>query len=454
MFGVFTEFLETASQKAKEYSDAGMDLIQKNGYLPQLEKGYNVDDDEGERNSSQSVAAKCDASNAPSASSTHISMNDNNPPAGGPDGELPWEHVATFVPPQLQAYSAEWHEFLSGIVAEENTFCVPLHVYLDDAAAMDRLEAICGVTADKLRGIIEQIDHHEMGAKAMIDILEKFPDARQVRFQVVPKYTVEDKFWKHLMGRCRVYHQCPSISAALDAMDILHKEPRLVGHHTEHHHSSSEGDASKAARKHGYGSTLNASTLQEIRDKVNARQVLSQWFESKRNAARSEIQTALGSLQLLQNLLTKKEVSELSDSVRESCKYRKTKVTALLGELQGVSHKLVDTDLDVECGELYLDLVKLNSQLQAAISSYQRLKDGSVDSLTADGAGMDAAIASHVAVTRGVDGNNSPGSSSPWTNISKPSHSASSGSKGVELDDAGGESAFTAELPWEDEDED
>lgn len=447
MFGAFTDFLETATQKAKELSEAGVDLVQSTGYL-QLEKGYNVEEETASGPAAAAVSTvvpqhnggrghrRIGSTNSDAASQSPHRSN------SATEADLHWEHVATYVPPQFQAYAGEWQEFISGVVAEENSYCVPLTVFVDDASVMARLHAICGINADQLAKIVDDVAAHEMDAKAMVDVLERFPAAGQVRFHVVPKYVVEDRFWKNLLARCRVYHQCPSITAVLDTMDLLHKEPRLE---------------SGAPRKNGFGSASNAATLQEIRDKVCARQILSQWFDSKRNAARSELQTALGSLQLLQNLVGKREVSELSDSVRESCKYRKTKITALLGELQTVSHKLVDTELDVEHGELFLDLVKLNSQLQDALQNYQRLKES--EGNNGDGTAATVGAAALVRPSSGLATPNAEHNSSPrdtsstsWTNVSKPTSVAST-SKVDPTGDGAGESAFTAELPWEDEDD-
>ena len=92
-------------------------------------------------------------------------------------------------------------------------------------------------------------------------------------------------------------------------------------------------------------------------------------------AARSEIQSTLGSLQLLKNLVIKQEVSELADSVRESCKYRKGKVTAMLAELQNTSNTLTGTSLAPENGEVYQELMNLNEELHASIVGYTAMRE-------------------------------------------------------------------------------
>lgn len=410
MFSAFSSLIETAAQKAKELSDAGIGIAQEAGLIPELEKGYDVESEGVSDNSSLPLDPHSAATNA---SDTGI----NN--------SLIVDDIVGFVPPQLQSAAGEWKVFLRGVLAEENTFCLPVHHQLNDDTAMNRLHTICGLSREHLESILADVDASEVSAALMSNVLQFSPEAAAMRFRIVPKFVLEDLFWKHLVTRCRIYYRCSSMAAVLDAMDILNKETRL---------------RPQDARKHGFGNPCNGAELQKVRDDVNASAMISQWLEGKRNAAKSELQSAVSSLQLLLNLTAKREVSELADSVRESCKYRKTKIAGILGDLQTSAHKLVGTDLEVDTGDVYVDLLNLNAQLHDAVAGYQALVESQQQQASASTKVASLSTSGSAVLV------SSP-TSHVNTSTSSPQRVSTLASPGAD------ETAFSADLPWEDDED-
>lgn len=441
MFGAFSDFLATATQKAKELSDAGLEIVQSAGLVPELDKGYNVEEDEVDAAAALHEAGQATSANdegsRPSNSTSDISVSANEI-----DLMVPRD-ILSYIPPQLQSFSGEWSVFLQGALLDENSYCVSLRTFLDHnrdgVETVERIAspALCRDVIEKIVKRSEECADVSISPQSMKAILESFGGAvNTIRFQVVPKFVSEDRFWRNLVTKCNIFYRCSSIPILLDVLEAVNREPRITA---------------DESRRKGFGTVCNIASLQKVRDDVAAFGIVSQWLESKRTAARSELQSALGSLQLLQNLTSKREVSELSDSVRESCKYRKTKIASILGELQGSTSKLKGTDLDPDDGELYGDLVRLNTQLHDAIGEYttvkERLERGEFSESTPPPpggcSGMPPHSPSSTVVLHDVSEGQTPVFGSPTD------YSRRRDGNNAEIDDT----EFTADLPWEDEDD-
>jgi hypothetical protein len=251
----------------------------------------------------------------------------------------------------------------------------------------------------------------------MAKILEEYPDVNRVRFEVVPRVVSEENFWTNMLWKCHAFRRCNSVEMALKAASALMPERRAMAGGT---------------RRKNYGLPNVENELQQLRDRVGACTLKAQWLDSKRRAARSEVQASLGSFQLLSNLISKREVSELADSVCESCKYRKAKTASLLGELNSSPKEVEGTDLAVDQGELYIDLLRTNEELHRVLEQYERMSKEGASSPTLLARSMSRESSDVVIV-------------SPTGTKNVQDHPADAAERP--------DNAFTAELPWDEEEE-
>ena len=381
MFGAFSSIIEAAQKTALDLTEVSRELVHKTG-LMELEKGYNKEDEAVEAGDRVGDTAAA--------------------------GEAPPKNSVLAMPPHLAASLAEWNSFISEVLREENTYSVPPSTILENTEAVSALQALNIKLPPEAAASISTLSESVMSS-----VLE-VPGVNELRFRISPKYVLDDHFWNNLAWRATLFQQCTALGQLLDVMDIVNKQPPFEG-----------------SRKRNLGNPANAGALQHIRDVVGATSITSQWLESKRAAAQAELQSALSAVQLLSSLSTKKEQSELSESVCESCRYRKSKVTALLGEVQASASKFEGTDLAPESGELYRELVDVNTSLHDVLTVYAGIGAGA--------ASPDSTTFSPMMI--GTGGSSVGGSEA------KP-NSADHGGKAYEED-----TEFNAQLPWDDDDD-
>jgi hypothetical protein len=270
-------------------------------------------------------------------------------------------------PAQLTAFRDEWRTLVLGMMQDENTFII----------TQERLKDYPGVWS-KVLALVPMVDEggatlppgaiapmSEASVLTMMAVVQerlvlKLPEVDQLRFRICPRYVSDSALWNNLQFRLAALHMCASIAAAMDLLTLLNTEPSA---------QNSEG-----GRKKNIGTWDNLSLLQQIRDAVTAKAVQSQWVEQKKKVALEYLESARNSCSMLLSLLTngdRTESGELMESIAESCKYHKTKISGLIGEVcaPGASEKLQGSGLEEE-GVLLEKLLELNEDLHQALERY------------------------------------------------------------------------------------
>lgn len=463
MFGAFSSFLEDT---AKQISSASEGLIQNISVTLDTTLGTAAQDDDKDKGS--------DVGDHQDLLSSHSVIHTLN----GPAFALP--------PVALEKYAAEWTIVLHGLLEDENTFSVPLSQVFGDAESRQRLEAhqFAPCSSEDLEqlwtaALIEGASPHE----TLIHAVVNSPEAQKTRFEIVPRFVSEGSYWAALLTRVALLHRCSTLEQLLEVMEVLNREPRRDQGSSSSSSTIPEAHNETAPsttglRRKGFGRLDNVVLMQNIRDQVLAKRTVTSWIEQRLQAARSEIQSTLGSLQLLRNLVLKEEVSELADSVRESCKYRKGKVTSLLADLQNATSTVVGTPLEPDNGEVYLELVNVNEELHACIVDYaamrqkviekqQHLQERELTEGAVTGALLVGGASPHFDASGSASSKNGALSSSTAmvgaqvNTASAGTPVGGSGSSGTDSSTGGfvkvsnpdADAEFTPDLPWDDDEE-
>ncbi|RNE99830.1 hypothetical protein TraAM80_07955 [Trypanosoma rangeli] len=347
MFGALSALVETASARARILTVEGYELVKRTGILD-LEKGdsnANGTDSEIQNDTTVETApAVAAAGDVESQSSvlTHVT-----------------KELLIAPPPQWESPAEEWTLLAEAVLMEENSCIIPPKTILEDVSLASKLcgllnvESIANLPEPPVVGDCEP-------SQEVVEWLMSSPEKHEFRSSLVPRHVSDEKYWVNLCWRLYLFRLCCNSNQMLDVMEVVSTEPNPL-------------DTTGALRKRNVGVPNTATHWQQLRERLNCRREMTAWLEEQISTVKNELELASSNLQLLTNLISKRETTELGDSVSESCKYHKKKLGRLMGELRLQQKKLVNSIICPDHGSLFAQLVKMNDQLRVKLEAYASL---------------------------------------------------------------------------------
>lgn len=243
-----------------------------------------------------------------------------------------------------------WSIVLDVAFKDSNFFVIPPSRIFESTAISEKLLSLGMLDVVKIVPTKTEIDPAGLAPLAGHDLVAA------THYSVMPRFISDELFWQHCLWRLGVLRQCTSINQLVDTYEAITHE---------------ENVSEPRQRLRGVD---NSKLCSELRSRALAAQQNVDWMNEKQRAVDECLKNSGGSCQLLSTFIAKKEQTDLSDSVFESCKYHKTKLASLIGELETNTSRLVGTDLDPQGnGERYNELMLQNTELLNAIAAYSTM---------------------------------------------------------------------------------
>ncbi|ESL09961.1 hypothetical protein TRSC58_02312 [Trypanosoma rangeli SC58] len=242
---------------------------------------------------------------------------------------------------------------------EENSCIIPPKTILEDVSLASKLcgslnvESIANLPDPPVAGDCEP-------SQEVVEWLTSSPEKLGFRSSLVPRYVSDEKYRVNLCWRFYLFRLCCNSNQMLNVMELVSTEPNPL-------------DATGALRKKNIGAPNTATHWQQLRERLSRRREMTAWLEEQISTVKHELELASSNLQLLTNLISKRETTELGNSVSESCKYHKDKLGRLMDELKLQQEKLVNSIICPDHGSLFAQLVKMNDQLRVKLGAYASL---------------------------------------------------------------------------------
>ncbi|RNF25146.1 uncharacterized protein Tco025E_02294 [Trypanosoma conorhini] len=347
MFGALSALVETASARAKILTDEGYELAKQIGIL----------DVEGDDHGASGRISEIKGGTASAAAAAAATAGDTESQPSVVTRVT--KELLILPPPQWESPAEEWMLLAEAAFTEENSCIIPPKTILGDASLASKL---CGLlNLESIANLPEPPVASECEpSQEVVAWLMASPEKLGFRSAVVPRHVSDGQYWVNICWRFGLFRVCRSASQMLDVMEVASTEPNPL-------------DTTGALRKKGIGVPNAARHWQQLRETLNRRREMTAWVEEQISTVQQELELASSSLQLLTNVVSKRETTELGDSVSESCKYHKTKLGRLMGELKSQQEKLVNSVICPDHGSLFQQLVKINDQLRAKLGAYASL---------------------------------------------------------------------------------
>nr|CCC91106.1 conserved hypothetical protein [Trypanosoma congolense IL3000] len=349
MFQSLAAFVQTTADQARKFTEESLHLA---------EKARTID-----------VEEKCEAiagwitrfHGAPSADKeANLEKTAEEPGTGEPTIEK-----ALFVnpPAEWEATNEEW-ERLTLLMMQSSAACtIAPSMILDDEEAVSKVCELVGVDLPEMLPKPSTVGACSPSEGLVQWILSR-EEVHRFRSQLVPRYLSDEEYWANISWRFRLFQMCRNPSQLLDVMEI----------------TSSQRKSSTEEKPSGVGGKCVVKTdeisWQALRQELKELREHADWVRERCSTVKTELKLAAGNLQLLANFIKKGEVGELGDSLLESCKYHKTKLSRLLGNLKAQQERLENSELCCEKGTLFLQLVDFNEQLRKTIEAYVSIPKG------------------------------------------------------------------------------
>eukprot|EP01006_Ploeotia_vitrea_P055624 TRINITY_DN68016_c2_g3_i2.p1 TRINITY_DN68016_c2_g3~~TRINITY_DN68016_c2_g3_i2.p1 ORF type:complete len:355 (-),score=41.56 TRINITY_DN68016_c2_g3_i2:1163-2200(-) len=261
--------------------------------------------------------------------------------------DLPiWEKI----PEKWQGDRAnEWRALAQLLPKDHNTFLIGAERELGEFEASCCKE--CGIAIDFAE--YEKVDETKTSscAVASLSSCKQLDDAR---FALVPKKVKDGIFWKRFFWKCGELSNCENSEKVLTMLCVLN--------------TASIADEDQKAKRVGELKEILAEYL-EIEGRRN-------WMKDNLERLTEETKTAQEASQLLTHYMEKcssggvdEKDKDLMESLFESCKYHKQKISSMLGE--------ITTKLDDTTGNATVEgLMKENEELQNVIKAYSSKFEG------------------------------------------------------------------------------
>ncbi|KAH9579831.1 hypothetical protein LSM04_002442 [Trypanosoma melophagium] len=352
MFSAFTSLVQTATEHAKKLTDEGLEFVKQTGMLD-LEEGYN--DEEKEVLHDKEVSEIKETSSE--LLNTEETQREEKQNKYGVTNKL-----LTVPPPEWESPVEEWKMVTEAALMEENTCIVPPNSITENEEIASQLCKCLKVDSITDLPIPADVDACKP-SKEVVDWLLSSPVKLEFRSSLVPRLVEDEDYWVNVSWRFHLYQMCRNTDQLLDLVEIASTEPNPV-------------DTTGTQRKKNIGVSNNTEYWKQLRDKVQSKRALTHWIQEQINNVNHEIELASGNLQLLTKIIKKREVTDLGNSVCESCKYHKTKLSRLMGDLESEQEKLNDSVLSTKQGSLFTQLVETNEMLRVKIEAYTALCSG------------------------------------------------------------------------------
>eukprot|EP00668_Euglena_longa_P045860 GGOE01061542.1.p1 GENE.GGOE01061542.1~~GGOE01061542.1.p1 ORF type:complete len:366 (+),score=70.47 GGOE01061542.1:97-1098(+) len=239
----------------------------------------------------------------------------------------------------------EWTMLAKMLPKDENTFLVgPSRGMADsERAELERL----GIHVVPI--LEEPVDN--LMPCALLS-LEKESDLDKSRFRLVPSKLTEPTFWRNFFWKCQELSKCTSSSQVESLLRVINCPV------------SKREIAEAAGREKCEQQAEKLRGLLEPLHKVEMGRI---WLEEHTPSIEEGIRTAHESIQLLQEVLDRSvqgsAADDLMESLFNSCKYRKQKISAVIGDLS--------EHCPWQCEELQGKLMEMNDMLKEALKQYR-----------------------------------------------------------------------------------
>eukprot|EP00667_Euglena_gracilis_P011387 EG_transcript_11625 len=249
-------------------------------------------------------------------------------------------------PPVWSGYrKAEWMMLAKILPKDENTFLIGPSRGVSDS---ERTE----------------LEHHEVQVTCILEdpldslmpcallSLEKGGDLDESRFRLVPSKLTEPAFWRNFFWKCQEVGKCKSMSQVEALLQIINCP-------------LSKREVSDPANREKQEQQV--AKLRDLLEPVRKMEAGRIWLQEHISKIEEDIRTANESIQLLQEVLDRSvQVStadELMESLFNSCKYRKQKISAVIGDLS--------EHCPWQSEELQDQLMQVNELLKEVLKQYR-----------------------------------------------------------------------------------
>ena len=332
----------------------------------------------------------------------------------------------------------EWRTLVMGALRDENTYLISPKRLLEDDHVAERLRACPGLDLEAHTAPSE----FERDTKPWLPCLLELDGMANLRYQLVPALVNDDNFWHNAVWRVRVLMSMKGVAAAMTFLRIVNTEP------TE---PSADPDA---GRLRNVGRRDQGKYLDGLEASVLAFREAAEWGATKSDTLRAELSSCRSNLQLLRNLMAANDVEqiELAQSVRESVEFHKTKLAGHLADLDGADASALEANpqLAPSEGELYVEALELNAAVQSALrefAAWNEMMAGKQRELE-----VREASAVPVRGTQSHSEHRDAASASP--RAGSPDATQSPAVVSAVTATVEEETAFSATVPWDDDDED
>ncbi|ORC90779.1 uncharacterized protein TM35_000072030 [Trypanosoma theileri] len=361
MFGVLTSLVQTATEQAKKLTDEGLEFVKQTGVLD-LEEGYN--DEEKSTGLDNKEVTETTQETSSEVKSEEKEKTKEKERKKQDETCCVTKQLLTIPPSEWESPVEEWQMIAESVLMEENTCIIPPSRIIENKEIASK---ICKCL--KINSIANLPTPAEVDAckpsKEVVEWILSSSEKMEFRSSLVPRLVGDEDYWVNLSWRFHLYHMCRNTDQLLDLVEIVSTEPDPV-------------DKTGTQRKKNIGVPNNTEYWKKLRDEVQSKRALKHWIQEQVNNVNHEIELACGNLQLLSKLIKKRETTDLGNSVCESCKYHKTKLSRLMGDLAAEQEKLNDSELSVEHGSLFSRLVETNEMLRIKIEAYTDLCSGNL----------------------------------------------------------------------------
>jgi hypothetical protein len=348
-----------------------------------------------------------------------------------------WEH-----PPATWTDSpGQWRALVLGLLSNENTYLIP-PVRLVEAEPTKAALLTAPLAQLSLPPVPGPFDRDTAPNTKAIDSYEK---RDELRYALVPRLVSEENFWANSVWRVKALRSTSSAPTAIALLRVLNTEP-----------SEPPTDA-EAPRLRNVGNYENTEALDKIERLLATLREAEAWAATKRDTISAELKSCRSNLQLLRNLMAGATTSvELVESVRDSCAYHKAKLASHISDLDQVdsAQLMASPDLQAPEGAVYTELLETNQDVQQILREYEQWKQSQSSKAvsareveTAAVAGIGVASASPEQQAPIASTGHDPASPN---SVSERSPEYYGGRAAIEGDDT----AFEAQLPWDDDDDD
>ncbi|RHW72086.1 hypothetical protein DPX39_060045900 [Trypanosoma brucei equiperdum] len=342
-FASFTSFLQSTTDQAKKLTYDGLEFVKKAQCID--------------------IEEKCERlSGLFALPDSVVSNEENEAKTATSEGDLvksviPKELVAN-PPTDWEEAAEEWSRLTMFSLQCVSSCLISPSAILENEAVTERLCALLGVNSVKDLPIPPQAGFCWPSQELVRWVLSA-KVVHEFRSSLVPRYISDEQYWVNISWRFQLYQMCCSALQLLDVMEAVATKPNVAG--------DVDADNTDTVSKN------EDMNWQKLRHELTERYELAAWVEERCSAALAEVDLASANLHLLISLVQKGEVTDLGDSVLESCKYHKTKLSRLIGVAMAQPEKLLNSELCCEKGSLFARLVNMNKELGTVIESYTLL---------------------------------------------------------------------------------